>query len=458
MIIDSTGLESSDFLVIRLRNHLANQLNSLLPDERSKQIAMALLLGQKQTLDRDLREGYVQAGVMHILAVSGLHVGIIYALFIGLLKPLKLSKKWARIYLLLVVVLIWVYAIITGLSPSVIRAATMFTLISLGQLRERKPSIFNVLAFSAMLMITLNPEVIFEVGFQLSYLAVVGIALIQPLILNWWLPKNAVLEYFWQLTSVSIAAQLATFPLTVFYFHVFPTYFLIGNLLIIPLAFLIMQVGVPLLAIGWIPVVGEVLGWTLSKLIVMQIYIVQFIQTLPWGKLDRLTISLPSMLLCWFLLVIWASWAQGKKKLLIYLSCGFLLIWSSSSLFQELVHPMEELLIYQGEKGQAFDYRFGKQLYAWNQGIEPASLSYLVDPNRIVSNQALIPLPMIGIPGVENQLQLFPSPIIFDEKASVIYFLGPQPRKISVWSEGQWRAQATSDTLKLGNYAFRILF
>jgi len=457
-ILDSLSAGSSDFFLINLRNQLAERINSQIPDEQSRQIAMALLLGQKQSLDRDLRAGYVQAGVMHILAVSGLHVGIIYALLLALMKPFKLSKKWSRIYLLLVVGMIWLYAFITGLSPSVVRAATMFSLIALGQLRDRKPSVFNILAFSAMLMIVIDPEVIFDVGFQLSYLAVAGIVLIQPLILNWWLPQNRILEYIWQLTAVSLAAQLITFPLSVFYFHVFPTYFLLGNLLILPLAFLIMQVGVPLLFLGWIPVLGTVLGWILSKLIWFQNLLVQLIQLLPFGKIERLTISYSSMILCWFFLLIWAGWATGKKKQLIYLSFGLIFAWSGMNLYQEILRPVQELYVYQGKSGQAFDYRFGDQLFAWNAGIEAEVLSYLVEPNRIEINQALIPLPMVGIPLSEDQLKFFPSPMIFSPKSSQLYFQDQPPKQIAIWSDGTWRAVQIGDTLKLGESAFRILF
>lgn len=458
LIIDSLPESSIDFLFINLRSQLADQLGQVIPDSQSEQVAMALLLGQKQSLDRNLRDGYVQAGVMHILAVSGLHVGIIYALLLSLFKPLKLSKKWAKFYLILVVLLIWIYAILTGLSPSVVRASIMFSLLTLGQMRERKPSIFNVLAFSAMLMIALDPEVIFELGFQLSYLAVAGIVLIQPLILNWWLPKNRILEYFWQLTSVSIAAQLATFPLSVFYFHLFPTYFLLGNLLVIPLAFLIMQVGVPLLLVGWIPGVGSVLGWVLSQLIWIQNQVVLLIQTLPWGKIDRLTISVSSMIFCWLILLIWAGWAMGNKKQLIYIFYGMVFIWSGLMLAGEIRAPRQAIVIYQGKKGQAFDYSLGDQVFSWNARIEPEELSFIVDPNRIATQLPLIPKPIIGIPHSVDQILLFPSSLIYNMNASEIYFVNQNPREIEIWNEGKWKKKQYSDTLKLGDAAFRILF
>jgi competence protein ComEC len=184
-----------------------------------------------------------------------------------LAKPFSLKGKTLRIYLLGVVCFIWGYAGLTGFSPSVIRASVMFSLITFGQMRERKPSIFNILAFSVMLMIVIDPSVIGEVGFQLSYLAVSGIVLLYPLILRWWLPPNKVCDYFWQIVSVSIAAQLTTFPLTVFYFHSFPSWFLLANIFVNPLTFVIMQIGIPFLILGWIPGVGFILGCLVNILI-----------------------------------------------------------------------------------------------------------------------------------------------------------------------------------------------
>lgn len=457
-VLDKTRESSLEFFLVNFRNHLAIRLKNQIPDPQSQQIALALLLGQKQSLDRDLRAGYVQAGVMHILAVSGLHVGIIYALFLGLLKPLRLAKKWSRIYLLLVVLLIWIYAVVTGLSPSVVRAATMFSLLSLGQLRERKPSIFNILAFSAMLMIAINPAVIKEVGFQLSYLAVAGIVLLQPLILNWWLPQNRILEYFWQLTAVSLAAQLATFPLSVYYFHLFPTYFLVGNLLIIPLAFLIMQLGVPLLLFGWIPYLGDGIGWVLSKLIWCQNQLIQLLQVLPYGKVDRLTISPLSMILLWMALLVWSAWETGNRKQLIYLSLIGFSIWSGLRIFETINRPAQELVIYQGKKGQVFDFSIEQQLFAWNQGIDEEELSFVVDPNRIINQLPQVPDAMVGILGEANTIQFLPLNVSYNFGTSEVYFPVQKPKNIAVWLDGKWKSRSNSDTLKLGDAAFRILF
>ena len=456
-LVDSNPKMGLDYFLVHLRHHIGEMLKAKIPDETSAQIALALLLGQKKELDPMTREAFTQAGVMHILAVSGLHVGIIYALFILILKPLKLKKEKARIYLLFVILIIWLYAFLTGLSSSVVRAATMFSLLTFGQMRERRPSIYNILAFSAILMVTINPDVIIEVGFQLSYLAVLGIVMIQPLILNLWLPRHKVLEYVWQLTSVSLAAQLVTFPLSLYYFHVFPTYFLLGNLLILPLAFLIMQVGVPLMIFGWIPFLGDGLGWVLSWLIWLQNWIAEAIRLIPGGKMDRLTMGFSGMILVWGMLLVIASWEYGSKRKLSWVGLSLLLFWAGTQLYHELKVPAKELIIYQGKKSQLFDFSISGDLYSWNQGLEEGEISYSVDPNRVKNHWSQVPNSMSGILDSTGGLEFLEAELKLFPKEEKLRFSGT-PKSITFWSEGNWRALPISDSLMIDSLAYRILF
>jgi competence protein ComEC len=452
--------QSSDFryFLDHLRQKMVLMLEAKIPDPDSRQVALALLLGQKQNLDPEIRKAYSETGVMHILAVSGLHVGIIYAIFLFLMKVVRLKKHQTKYYLIAVIGIIWLYAFLTGLSPSVLRAATMFSLITLGQMRERKPSIYNVLAFSAMLLITVNPDVIFDVGFQLSYLAVTGIVLIQPLIVNWWLPSTKVGEYFWQMTSVSIAAQLVTFPLSVYYFHVFPTYFLVANLFVIPISFLIMQVGVPLMILGWIPFLGEALGWILSWLVWSQNQVTLIIHQFPLGTINRLTIGFSGMVLIWALLLIWANWEFGDKKNLTWTAFFLIFFWSVSSVKNELSKPEEELIIYQGKKGNMFDFSSNGKLYSWNQGLEPEEISFVVGPNRIANQWSQFP-EMLSAGQKEDSKIDFPfHSIEFSSNQNQFYFPTEIPKTIQIWEGDRWKNLDNSDSLKLGDKAFRILF
>jgi competence protein ComEC len=275
---------------IQLRAKLESKIDVYVKNNRSAQIAKALLLGQKKNLERDTQTAYSTAGAMHVLAVSGLHVGIIYGFFFLFFKPLKLPLLKRFIFLVFLIGLIWCYAFLTGLSPSVLRSATMFTLISLALLVNRTPSIFNPVAISAVLLLMYDPLVGFSVGFQLSYAALVGILLFQPLILKLWIPKNKVLEYFWQVSSVSMAAQITTLPISIYYFHTFPTFFLIANWIVIPAAFLIMAVGIPFLLLSLISPLAYLLGEALNHLLIYLNKFIFAIGHLPFAQITDLTI------------------------------------------------------------------------------------------------------------------------------------------------------------------------
>ncbi|PZX51869.1 competence protein ComEC [Algoriphagus ratkowskyi] len=456
-VVDSVSKSGPKYFLVHLRQNIAEMLKSKIPDDKSAQIALALLLGQKKELDPTIREAYTQAGVMHILAVSGLHVGIIYALFILILKPLKMKKEKSRLYLLFVILIIWLYAFLTGLSPSVVRAATMFSLLTLGQMRERRPSIYNILAFSAILMITFNPDVIYEVGFQLSYLAVFGIVMIQPLILNCWLPRSKALEYIWQLISVSLAAQLVTFPLSIYYFHIFPTYFLLGNMLILPLAFVIMQVGVPLMIFGWVPLVGDVLGWALSWLIWFQNYIAELIRLIPGGKLDRLTMDFSGMILVWGILLIATFWEFGSKRTLTWMALSLAFLWTGVQLYSVVNVPSKELIVYQGKKSHMFDFSVFNELYSFNQGLEEGEISYSVDRNRIQQHVSQLPKTLYAIQKDSIQLAFLKTNVTLHPQENQLHFTSP-PTSMYYWSDGKWVNMELRHSLPLDSLAYRILF
>lgn len=456
-IVDSSEVGSSSYWLENFTQKLLGTIESKVPDPQSRQIASALLLGHQAELDKEIRNAYAETGTMHILAVSGLHVGIIYAILLFPLKGIRLKKGVRKSYLLVVIFLIWGYALLTGFSPSVIRAATMFSLFTLGQLRERKPSSFNILAFSAILMIAFDPDVIYEVGFQLSYLAVGGILLLQPLILRWWLPQHPVLEYIWQLTAVSLAAQLATFPLSIFYFHIFPTYFLIANLIIVPLSFLVMQAGIPLLLLGWIPVIGEGLGWLVSWMIWIQNWITRMIQLFPGGNLDRLTITFFGMMAVWAILLIWANWEWGDRRKMGYMTIALFLIWSGDRLRREILQPSEELLIFSGQKGILMDFQVGKTHYSWNSNFPPEQISFSIESNRIAGHRPHFPVSALAL---DKSVALwFPVwDFQFDPHSRKFSWGSRSPESIHQISPGESGDLTPSDTLDATFGAYRIVF
>lgn len=255
-------------------------------------VASALILGYKDDLDKGLVRAYSSAGATHILAVSGLHVGIIYMVLDMLLRVMnrnRYTKIWKAILLIL---MLWFYATLTGLSPSVLRAATMFSFVIIGKATSRSTNIYNTLAASAFFLLLINPFLVTEVGFQLSYLAVLGIVFLQPKLYHLLDINNWALDKMWAITTVSISAQLATFPLALLYFHQFPNYFLISNLLVIPLAAIILYLGILIFITSFFDPVCYLLAKALDYVIWFLNHSVRLIETLPYSITERISINI----------------------------------------------------------------------------------------------------------------------------------------------------------------------
>ncbi len=392
-----------NFAMEHLRHYFAGVIDQYVQRPESKQIALALLLGQKESLGKEVKQAYSATGTQHILAVSGLHVGIIYSI---LLLPLSFFKQKVQLlqksYLVLVLGLIWIYALMTGFSPSVVRAVVMFSLVTLGQMRKRKPSIWNILAFSALLLLVLDPAIQTDLGFQLSYLAVAGIVGLQPILLRMWAPSNRVLDYFWQMATVTLAAQLITSPLTLHYFHTFPTYFLVANLLIVPLSYVILCAGVPFLLLARIPMVGSTLGAIVDFLLFIQNEITYTLQEFPAALWQGIHLSLAGMLAIWGMLWIWGNWELGNRKILVWLGYGLCLIWAISNLWTEFRRPSHELYFFTKDKQRILDLRLGEHHLSWNQDFPVAQLSYSILPNRLAGQRNSVPIPLKGIVGKDS--------------------------------------------------------
>ena len=238
------------------------------PDELA--VVNALLLGQRQDISKQLIADYSSAGAIHILAVSGLHVGIILLILNWLFKPLERLNKGRFIKTVLVVLFLWMFAFVAGLSASVVRAVTMFTFLAIGLSFRRKNIIEFSLIASMFFLLIVKPMFLFDVGFQLSYLAVFGIIWVQPILYAFWNPKLKIVDKFWQLLTVSFAAQAGILPLSLYYFHQFPGLFWMSNLIIIPFLGAILIGGIVIIflsLIGFLPqFLATIFGFVIAQM------------------------------------------------------------------------------------------------------------------------------------------------------------------------------------------------
>ena len=276
------------FLAQKTRNRLTNIYISVGMSGEELDILKAILLGDDDTLDPELKASYSSAGVSHILCVSGMHVGVIFMIINFLLKPLDLFRRSRIFKTVLVMLVIWMYAHITGLAPSVTRSATMFTFVAVGQLLRRNTNVFHSLFASMFILLIVNPLLLFEVGFQLSYLAVAGIVLFQPKLSALYTCRTRIGNYFWELVTVSAAAQIGTFPISSYYFAKFPNYFLLSNLSVITLSFVIIITGLSLLPLSFVPLVTRYVSWGLTKEISIMNSIIRFIEHLPHSVTENI--------------------------------------------------------------------------------------------------------------------------------------------------------------------------
>lgn len=255
-------------LATKARNHIIKKLkeSDFGPEELG--VIQALLLGQRSDISDETYNNYKNAGAVHILAVSGLHIGVLLLLLQFILSPLKNLPKGKTIILILSVVLLWCFAVLAGLSPSIIRACAMFTFVAYALYLNRPSNTFNILALSMFfVLLFINPNLLFQVGFQMSYAAVFAIVWLYPLLQKLWFPKNKIVRYIWQLFSVSIAAQLGVLPISLFYFHQFPGLFFISNLLIIPALGFILGTGILVIAVSLLNLLPKWLAWFFNELI-----------------------------------------------------------------------------------------------------------------------------------------------------------------------------------------------
>lgn len=251
-----------DFINLKLKNY------HFKPDELS--IINALLLGQRQDISEAIYTSYTNAGVIHILAISGLHIGIILILLNIIFNPLEHLKNGKLIKTILIVFILWSFAIIAGLSASVTRAVTMFSIVAIGMNLKRPTNIFNTLAISVFILLLAKPLFLFDVGFQLSYMAVLAIVIIHPLLHKLWSPKYKIVNIYWQTLTVTVAAQLGILPLSLYYFHQIPSLFFLTNLVIIPVLGIILGYGIIVILLAVLNILpqflADIFGYIISAI------------------------------------------------------------------------------------------------------------------------------------------------------------------------------------------------
>lgn len=321
-------------------------------------IAEALLIGYTNDLDKDLVQAYSNTGVVHIIAISGMHLGLIYIMLVWLFARIPFVRNSKRTQAILILACLWLFSLLTGGAASVIRSAVMFTFITLGKaFFEKQSSIFSSLAASAFAMLCYDPYYLWDVGFQLSYLAVVGIVVFQRPLYNCFYFKNKWLDKVWQLMAVSTAAQLLTFPVCIYYFHQFPNLFLITNIIAVPLSAIILYAEIALLALSWMPFLGAWLGRLVAGLVWVMNKIILGINELPFAVWDQIPATALTTWLLYAVVTGFSAWLMTKNKNLFKSGLICLLIFTAILTYNEWqVAKQQKIIVYNVPRYQAIDF------------------------------------------------------------------------------------------------------
>jgi len=314
---------------LALRQRMVNAIKLYITNTEAAAIASTLLLGYKADLSSDILQAYSKTGTIHVLSVSGAHVAILFWVILWLLKPLRHHRNGRILSAVISLILIWAYAILTGLSPAVCRAAVMLSMVIISKASGRPVHYLNVLAVSAFALLLYNPLLITDVGFQLSYLAVFGLVALQPILYEQFEFENKWANKLWKLCSLSLAAQLITFPLSAYYFHQFPVYFLLSNLLIIIPAEAIVIVGMTFLLttlVTSLAPLSKLLAFVLEHLLLLMNKALVFIEHLPYASISKIWINQLEHLLLYLIIITAIYFLAYKKPWQLHLTLAFVLV------------------------------------------------------------------------------------------------------------------------------------
>ena len=342
----------------------------------------ALLLGQRQEISKQLSDNYSKAGAIHILAVSGLHVGVILLILSLILKPLERVNNGKLIKLVLVILSLWFFAILAGLSASVIRAVTMFSAIALGQFFNKRNAVEHSLIFSMFIILLCKPLFLFDVGFQLSYTAVFGIIWIQPVLYQLWKPNFFIVDKGWQLITVSVAAQLGVLPISLFYFHQFPALFFISNLIIIPFLGVILGLGLVVLVLSYMSILPLFLEGFYGDVISILNKVVAFVARQESFLFSEISFSALKMIFSYLLIISGFQLFLKLNTKRCFLFFGSILAFQCVLILEKYtIAQKSEFIVFHKSKNSIIGIRKGSsfELYHSMDSLQISSQKLLIN-------------------------------------------------------------------------------
>ncbi len=353
----------------KIRNTIIHNLEKRHFKKDELSIVIALILGQQQDVSKEVLLDYQYAGAIHILSVSGLHVGFILLFIVTLLKPIPNNSKGLLFKLIITLLGLWSFGIVAGLAPSVVRSVTMFSFVAIGLFLKRSVNIYHTLLVSMLLILLAQPSFLFDVGFQLSYLALFFIIWLQPLFASVWTPKHKISHYFWEIITVSFAAQIGTLPLSIYYFHQFPGLFFVTNLIILPLLSIILAIALVVVILAGLDYVPLILIQLLEKSIQLLNSIISWVASFETFIFKDIPMNLPLMLTSYLMIIaifIWMKKANYRNLVVALIS---VLIFQMGSLYSKYeVQTKEEFIVFNQKKESLITQRSASNVIVFTSG------------------------------------------------------------------------------------------
>ncbi|MFT3846594.1 MAG: ComEC/Rec2 family competence protein [Lacibacter sp.] len=348
----------------QVRDYVLSVLRKNIKGNQETSVAEALLIGFRDDLDRDLVQAYSNTGVVHIIAISGLHLGLIYWLLLILLKPLDKIKRIHWLKPVLAVAFLWLFSLLTGAGASVLRSAVMFSFIAGGEILGKKGNIFNSLAASAFVLLCYNPFFLWDVGFQLSYAAVLSIVLFMKPIYNWFSFENKILDKAWQLNAVTLSAQILTLPLAMYHFHQSPNLFFITNFIAVPLSSIILFGEIFLMIVSFIPFIANWVGFVLSYLLKWMNQFILWTDHFSFAVTDGIMHTPLQTITLYLFITATAVWLLQKKTKAAKWSLGLLCLFFILQSFEIYkTSQQKKLVVYNLSQHQSIDFMIGSDYY-----------------------------------------------------------------------------------------------
>jgi competence protein ComEC len=413
----------------KARGFLMNTLRENITGPQTIGVAEALLTGYRGDMDKELSMQYAGTGAAHIIAISGLHLGMIQVAIFFILKPLTRLKHGKNIRAAFVILFLWVFAIISGAGASVLRSALMFSILLFGEVIGRKGNSYNSLSASAFLLLLYNPDLLFDVGFQLSYSAVLSIFIFNAPIEHLWRPNHYLLHKVWSVVAITLSAQILTLPFVVYYFHQFPVYFLLTNLIAIPLSWIALNLMLALtLVFWWAGPVAAVLGKAVDISIHFMNVSIAWIDHLPLSRIENIYLPLPQAILIMGIIACLASWLLLRRNTA---AVGALFGIAAMVLYREMVWQQQKkqriLVVYNIPNHLAIDIIEGhKSFFAGDAEClrDQAIFRNQIQPARIkfqINSSTTLPVDTAGFTslqvGGKKLLMLDKEPDIFQSAA-----------------------------------------